>query len=146
MSRGGRERRSGCELWAVAIAGGSSPTEGCGRADEGSDAEAVFNLLGPAIRGMRVYDLFAGTGAMALSASRGRLRRARRTAHPHREGDPRKHRDARAADLCDDYGGCLSPVRHPPDAGEQPWLVFCCPPYDFFVERRDATLQLVRAF
>ncbi len=36
------------------------------------DAEAVFNLLGPAIRGMRMYDLFAGTGAMAVEAAQPR--------------------------------------------------------------------------
>lgn len=34
--------------------------------------EAVFNIIGPGIRGMRVLDLFAGTGALGLEAlSRG---------------------------------------------------------------------------
>ena len=34
--------------------------------------EALFNILGPGIRGMRVLDLFAGTGAFGLEAlSRG---------------------------------------------------------------------------
>lgn len=34
--------------------------------------EAVFNILGPGIRGKRVLDMFAGTGALGLEAlSRG---------------------------------------------------------------------------
>ena len=34
--------------------------------------EAIFNLIGPAIRGKHAVDLFAGTGALALEAiSRG---------------------------------------------------------------------------
>ena len=34
--------------------------------------EAVFNLVGPAVKGTIVWDLFGGTGAMALEAlSRG---------------------------------------------------------------------------
>ena len=37
--------------------------------------EAVFNILGPAVAGARVLDLFAGTGALALEAlSRGAAR------------------------------------------------------------------------
>ncbi|MEZ6070660.1 MAG: RsmD family RNA methyltransferase [Pirellulales bacterium] len=40
--------------------------------------EAVFNLLGPAVRDSYVLDLFAGTGAMALEAiSRGPRRLSR---------------------------------------------------------------------
>ena len=31
--------------------------------------EAIFNLIGPAIRGKHAVDLFAGTGALALEAS-----------------------------------------------------------------------------
>lgn len=37
--------------------------------------EALFDILGPAIRGMRVLDLFAGTGAVGIEAlSRGAAR------------------------------------------------------------------------
>ncbi|MCA9150657.1 MAG: RsmD family RNA methyltransferase, partial [Planctomycetales bacterium] len=36
--------------------------------------EAVFNLLGPRVRGMYAWDLFAGTGAMGFEAiSRGAI-------------------------------------------------------------------------
>jgi len=111
--------------------------------------EAVFNLLGPAIRGMRVYDLFAGTGAMALEAlSRGAASAVLVERHiPTAKVIQENIATLGAADLCDVITADVSRrFAIPPDAGEQPWLVFCCPPYDFFVERRDATLQLVRAF
>lgn len=37
--------------------------------------EALFNILGPAVRGSRVLDLFAGTGALGIEAlSRGAVR------------------------------------------------------------------------
>lgn len=111
--------------------------------------EAVFNLLGPAIRGMRVYDLFAGTGAMALEAlSRGAagavlVERHIPTAKVIRENIA----TLGAADLCEVItADVFRRFANPPAAGEQPWLVFCCPPYDFFVDRRAETLHLVRAF
>lgn len=38
--------------------------------------EALFNIIGPSIRGQKVLDLFAGTGAFGLEAlSRGRIKR-----------------------------------------------------------------------
>lgn len=111
--------------------------------------EAVFNLLGPAIRGMRVYDLFAGTGAMALEAlSRGAagavlVERHIPTAKVIRENIA----TLGAAELCEVItADVFRRFANPPAAGEQPWLVFCCPPYDFFVDRRAETLHLVRAF
>jgi 16S rRNA (guanine966-N2)-methyltransferase len=30
--------------------------------------------------------------------------------------------------------------------GEQPWLVFCSPPYAFYVERKEEMLELIRSF
>lgn len=111
--------------------------------------EAVFNLLGPAIRGTRVYDLFAGTGAMALEAlSRGAASAQCVERHVPTAKVIRDNIAALgAADLCQVItADVFHWFKTPPSAGEQPWLVFCCPPYDFFAGRRDETLRLVRAF
>jgi len=35
------------------------------------------------------------------------------------------------------------PALRPHDLGEEPWLVFCSPPYDFYVERAEAMLELL---
>lgn len=111
--------------------------------------EAVFNLLGPAIRGTRVYDLFAGTGAMALEAiSRGA---ASAVLIEHHVPTARLIREniatLGAGEVCEVItADVFRRFNEPPAAGERPWLVFCCPPYDFFIDRRDAALSLIRTF
>jgi len=49
-----------------------APVKGRTRPTAAKVREAVFNILGPAVVGMRVLDLFAGTGALGIEAiSRG---------------------------------------------------------------------------
>jgi 16S rRNA (guanine966-N2)-methyltransferase len=38
---------------------------------------------------------------------------------------------------------CLSPFFRPEDAATRHWLVFCSPPYDFYVERQAEMLELI---
>ena len=67
--------------WAMRIIGGSArgrklvgPSSAGTRPLSDRAREALFNILGPGIRGERVLDLFAGTGAVGLEAiSRGAL-------------------------------------------------------------------------
>jgi len=111
--------------------------------------EAIFNLVGPSIKGMYALDLFAGTGALGLEAiSRGAIGATFVERHFPTVDGIRKT----AADI-----GMTEPTeaiaadtfiwarKHlatsvPTDA---PWVVFCSPPYDFFVERQDDMLQLI---
>jgi 16S rRNA (guanine966-N2)-methyltransferase len=49
-----------------------APVKGCTRPTGAKVREAIFNILGPAVDGARVLDLFAGTGALGIEAlSRG---------------------------------------------------------------------------
>lgn len=100
--------------------------------------EAAFNLLGPTIKGKRVLDLFAGTGAMAFEAlSRGAagavlIERRFPNARLIRETAS----ELQIEDKIDIFSGdTFNWVRRVMVAEETPTVVICCPPYDFYVER-----------
>lgn len=111
--------------------------------------EAVFNLVGPAVVGSEAIDLFAGTGALGLEAiSRGAasaifIEQHRPTAALIRQNieglEVAVPVEVVAADTFYWY-------RHQAQMSTRPWLVLCSPPFDFFVERRDAMLELVQYF
>jgi 16S rRNA (guanine966-N2)-methyltransferase len=112
--------------------------------------EAVFNLVGPSIRGTHAIDLFAGSGALGLEAiSRGAERATLIERHfPTAELIRRNVRslglEQQASVLA---ANAFLWVRHelPARALDRttPWTVFCSPPYDFYVDRRDEMLQMI---
>jgi 16S rRNA (guanine966-N2)-methyltransferase len=106
--------------------------------------EAVFNLVGPAIKDMHAIDLFAGTGAMAIEAiSRGAksatlIERHLPSARIIRENLESLELTDRAKLVMGNaffWDGEADPGR--------PWCVFCCPPYKFFEDRLDQLAQLL---
>ncbi len=132
--------------------------------------EAIFNLIGPEAKGCHAIDLFAGTGALGLEAiSRGAvsatfIERHIPTARVVEEniqalglGDrtellmtsaflwgkrdlPKWKAESGKPEEED------PPAFHfPPFALSPPWLVFCSPPYAFFVDRQQETLDLITA-
>jgi len=108
--------------------------------------EAVFNLIGPAVAGRVVVDLFAGTGALAFeSLSRG----ARRAVLIERRFPTARVIDQNAGELgLSDRitvipGDAFVWSRRLPADRESAWLVFFCPPYDVFVTARNAMLDLI---
>ncbi|MEN6450325.1 MAG: RsmD family RNA methyltransferase [Thermoguttaceae bacterium] len=108
--------------------------------------EAVFNLLGPSVRGKHAIDLFAGTGALGLEAlSRGAARATLIEQHHPTAAIIRQN----VAELGVQgqtevaIGNVFIWMRRKPELGDSPWLVFCSPPYDFFVERTDEMLELI---
>ena len=108
--------------------------------------EAVFNLIGPGIRGKHALDLFAGTGALGLEAlSRGAARATLdRAAPPHRGRHPRERRGVgRGRPSRGRRRQRLRLVRRTPELGPLPWVVFCSPPYDFYVQRAGEMLELL---
>ena len=109
--------------------------------------EAVFNLLGVAVKNSHAIDLFAGTGALGLEAlSRGAMRATFLEQHfPSAELIRQNIAALQVADRCEVVpGNVFIWAKRLPDFGGDPWSVFCSPPYAFFTERREEMLQLIR--
>jgi 16S rRNA (guanine(966)-N(2))-methyltransferase RsmD len=100
--------------------------------------EALFNLIGPAIRGLHAVDLFAGTGALALEAiSRGAVGATLIERHFPTAAIIREN--AQALDVASVVSlvtaDTFSWARQVPALPDLPWAVFCAPPYGLFEER-----------
>jgi 16S rRNA (guanine(966)-N(2))-methyltransferase RsmD len=112
--------------------------------------EALFNLVGGWVKGKIVFDLFAGTGAMGLEAlSRGAARcffveRHIPTVRLIQENvlalDPDLPAEVNSSDT---FFWVRQFLKKPDQYPSEPWVVFCCPPYDFYVERKEDVLTMV---
>lgn len=108
--------------------------------------EAVFNLVRGHVAGRIAIDLFAGTGALGLEAlSRGAARalfleRHFPTARIIRENAATLGVTDRVEILSVDT---LAWSRRVPAEDGSPWLVFCSPPFDLYVERPAELLALI---
>ena len=108
--------------------------------------EAIFNLVGPPIRGKHAVDLFAGTGAVGLEAlSRGAARATFVEQHYPTAAVLRQNvASLGAEDLCEVVtANTFLWARRHAALGPSPWTVFCSPPYDFYVDRLEEVLALV---
>ena len=132
---------------------------------------ALFNIIGSRVLDSRVLDLFGGSGALALEAlSRGAesatlieihfpsARVIRRNITLLAEKDPEiaEQIDLTVTDVffwgkelaehnrAKERGESVSTshLRHPLPS-DRPWLVFCSPPYDFYVSRQSEMLALL---
>lgn len=135
--------------------------------------ESVFNLMGTMAEGRHVVDLFSGTGALAFEAlSRGarsatlievhfptsRIVRRNIAALEEKEPGISDRIDLTVTDVffwgkelaeqneAKKRGETVSTahLRHPLPS-DLPWLVFCSPPYDFYVKREPEMLELLGA-
>lgn len=110
--------------------------------------EAVFNLLGD-VAGSLALDLFAGTGVLGFEAlSRGALRAFFIEQHfPTADRIRHSAADLGVSAVCEVVAAdTLVWFRRPVPLfgdGNRPWLVFCSPPYDSYVSRRDEMLALI---
>lgn len=110
--------------------------------------EAVFNLLGD-VGGTCVFDLFAGTGVLGFEAlSRGATRALFFEQHfPTADRIRRSAADLGVEATCQVIAAntLLWFRREAALSSEQncPWLVFCSPPYDLYMSRRDEVLGLI---
>ena len=114
--------------------------------------EAIFNLISSESSGRQVIDLFAGTGALGLEAlSRGAARATFIEKHVPSarivESNigvlgvaDRATLLVTSAFLWSKRDLASAATRPTHDA---PWLVFCSPPYDFFVDRTLDMLEIV---
>jgi 16S rRNA (guanine966-N2)-methyltransferase len=115
--------------------------------------EAIFNLISTESDGAYAIDLFAGTGALGLEAlSRGAagatfIERHVPTAHVLQENIGTLEVSDRTTVLV--TSAFLWAKRDLPAFAADPanaglsWLVFCSPPYAFFVDRQDDMLDLI---
>ena len=112
--------------------------------------EALFNLVGGWVKGKIVFDLFAGTGAMGLEAlSRGAtscffVERHIPTVRVIQENvlslDPDLSVEISSSDT---FFWVRQFLKTPNQWPTEPWVVFCCPPYSFYVERQDDVLKMI---
>ncbi len=108
--------------------------------------EALFNLLGTAVRGKVAIDLFAGTGALAFEAlSRGASRAILIERHrPTAETIRRNSANLGVKELVDvSSSDTFLWVKRLPNMGEAQSLIFCSPPYEFYVSRKDDMIDLL---
>jgi 16S rRNA (guanine(966)-N(2))-methyltransferase RsmD len=113
--------------------------------------EALFNLLGPSVQGSHALDLFAGTGALGIEAlSRGANRATFFEKHfPTAELLGKSLAELGLLEQGEVIAGdTFLQVRRmrrdgPCFAVVEPWAIFCSPPYDFYVDRRDEVLKLL---
>lgn len=108
--------------------------------------EAVFNLISTGSAGKQAIDLFAGTGALGLEAlSRGAKRALLIEKHFPTAAVIREN--VRALGVEDRTtvlpGDAFYWAQRRNGLGGEPWLVFCSPPFDFFVDRRTEMLGML---
>lgn len=110
--------------------------------------EAVFNLIGPEIKGLHVIDLFGGTGALCIEAiSRGAVSATIIEMHLPTAALLRQNLiSLNLLDVCnlrktDAFFWAKYKEEHPVEG--PPWIVFCSPPYDFYVKRQSDLLELL---
>jgi len=112
--------------------------------------EALFNLISTASTGKHVIDLFAGTGALAIEAlSRGAVSATLIEKHLATMRNLRTNIESLAlADFCRRIqADAFYMARHPAELQvppNLPWLVFCSPPYDFYVEKQTEMLEMLQ--
>jgi 16S rRNA (guanine966-N2)-methyltransferase len=108
--------------------------------------EAVFNLVGPGVAGKHAIDLFAGSGALGLEAlSRGAARATFIEQHfPTAALIRQNAAQLGVSDRCEVLpANAFIWGQRQTALDNLPWVVFCSPPFAFFVERQAEMLALI---
>ncbi len=107
--------------------------------------EALFNLLAGDVPGKHAIDLFAGTGALGFEAlSRGAKGATLIELHfptAQRIRDSAVQLDV--ADRTEVITANTFSWNRPSADDATPWLVFCSPPYAYYLEKADEMLRLI---
>lgn len=108
--------------------------------------EAVFNLVGPSIKGKVAIDLFAGTGAVGLEAvSRGAVSAIFIERHVPTSKIIRQN--AEELGVVDQVTivaqNSFFWVKRLDNGPAEPWAVFICPPYEFFESHQEELLAQI---
>jgi 16S rRNA (guanine966-N2)-methyltransferase len=108
--------------------------------------EAIFNLIGDDVAGAHAVDLFAGTGALGLeSLSRGAAKATLIEQHYPTADIIRQNVEALAVGSQTEIvtGDVFIWAKRQGDLGLIRRLIFCSPPYDFYVTRTNEMLELL---
>jgi len=114
--------------------------------------EALFNLVGGWVKEKVVFDLFAGTGAIGLEAiSRGAT--AATMIERHFPTVKIIEQNIQTLDVSqsaqvhasDTFFWVRKFIKEPTNHPTSPWMVFCCPPYDFFVDRTTELMTMLNS-
>lgn len=111
--------------------------------------ENLFNLIGPAIRGSKAFDLFSGTGALAIeSVSRGAqsavaVELNRIAAAVIRETTESLAVNDKVDVVCGDAFHLASTILAQP-SDDTPWMVYCCPPYALWEDSLDQLKSMIQ--
>jgi 16S rRNA (guanine966-N2)-methyltransferase len=114
--------------------------------------EAIFNLISTECTGRHAIDLFAGTGALGLEAlSRGAV--SATFIEKHVPSARVVEENIRTLEVADRSTLLITsaflwakrdlPVATSAPPADRPWLVFCSPPYVFYVEKQTEMLDLI---
>ncbi len=115
--------------------------------------EALFNIVGPAIKERIAWDLFSGTGILAIeSYSRGAKRalaieRGRTFARTIRDSAAAIGLSSAEVEVIHGDTFRVSPVRMSEVAAADPltpWVVYFCPPYAMWTEQREKLFALLQ--
>jgi 16S rRNA (guanine966-N2)-methyltransferase len=110
--------------------------------------EALFNRLANAVGGKHAIDLFAGTGAVGLEAiSRGAKAATFVERHfPTAEVIRQNAQSLGVVSQCTILpANTLLWAKRLPALPSEPWLVFCSPPYEFYVSNQTEMLAILTA-
>ncbi len=126
--------------------------------------EAIFNLITTEARGTHAIDLFAGTGALGLEAiSRGAVSGLLIEKHVPTARVLAENIASLGLTDCttllttsaflwakrdlpqEAREKLLLSQRSPPPPAAIPWLIFCSPPYAFYIDQQPAMLELIAA-
>jgi 16S rRNA (guanine966-N2)-methyltransferase len=108
--------------------------------------EALFNLIGPDVQGCHAIDLFAGTGALGIEAiSRGAARATFIEQHfPTANLIRRNLAELQVEEPCVvEPGNTFIWAKRKPQLGDARCVIFCSPPYAFYVDRKADMLELI---
>lgn len=114
--------------------------------------EAVFNLIGGYVKNKVAFDLFGGTGAMGLEAiSRGASRaliieRHIPTVRIIKENIQELGLEEQTEVMSgDSFFWGRKFIKEKDTWPAEPWVVLCCPPYDFYIDRWDELQTLIES-
>ena len=108
--------------------------------------ESLFNLLGTRCAGKYAIDLFAGTGALGLEAiSRGAIGGTLLERHyPTCKLIEQNVRQLELSEVAHvSFGDAFIWARKPQAPLTAAWVIFCSPPYDFYVSRREDMVKML---
>ncbi len=112
--------------------------------------EALFNLVGGWVPGKAVIDLFSGTGAVGLEAiSRGASQAILIERHfptakiIQRNVDSLEENLPVQVEASDTFFWARQFLRKDAQRPVEPWVVFCCAPYQLYLDEADQMMQMI---